>query len=340
MKMNLVRVAFFIIVLFVFSDFQVYSQDVETLNFSTIPSPNQLKVEKIVCLTNDNQYYLAPTWSPDGTMIAFTRANYIGIEVMNSDGSNRKTLTDEIGAGYKFSWSPDSKEIAYRASVFTNGERYFYIRKVNVSTGAIQNLSGPEIDVQPPQWSYSQSEKYVSFISLSTGNPRRINTPRIPLEKSSVLPKVTFQSNANKILYYFNENIWIMDETGGNAEQLTHDVGFSPVWSPDRSKIIYSHWDTLIVIDFVNKRKIILGRGIKPSWSPDGKMIVYQITTDNGHEITGSELYITNTDGTQKIQLTNTPDEFEFDPCWSPDGKRICYTSLKTGQIYVLFLKW
>ena len=61
-----------------------------------------------------------PTWSPDGSRIAFSSVqdeDFI-ISVMNADGTNRMSLTEEILDGrtqFNFhpAWSPDGRTIAY-----------------------------------------------------------------------------------------------------------------------------------------------------------------------------------------------------------------------------------
>lgn len=301
-----------------------------------IPEVNKPGVGKVIPLTPEGEYYMSPVFSPDGLKIAFTKRKFRGLWVMNIDGSQRKELVNEPGAGYKFSWSADSKEIAYRFSKFMKGKRYEAIKKVDVASGRIEQLSNFERGVQPPHWSYSTAGKWVSFISRGERKGASVDheMPRQLLARLAAKPHI------NKILYFHKDNIWIMNEDGTQKRQLTQDIGFDPVWSPDRSKIVYSKWDNLIVIDPDGRHKVDLGRGINPNWSPDSKMIIYQITQDDGHRITGSDLYITNADGSGKTQLTNTPDEFEFDPSWSPKGDQIVYRSEITGQIYILHLIW
>jgi tricorn protease len=53
-------------------------------------------------------------------------------------------------------------------------------------------------------------------------------------------------------------------------------------------------------------------------WSPDGKWIAY-ISDATGNE----ELYLTDSFGTQKIQLTKDSKQLLYDPLWSPDSKKI-----------------
>jgi len=316
------------IMFFIFSMSPVSAQN--------LPPAEQLRVKEVTALTADGGFYICPTWSPGGTMIAFSHTKFQGIEVMNSDGSSRRSLTDDLGAGYKFAWSADSKEIAYRANRFVGNERYQTIKKVNVTTGHTEQLSTWEDNVHPPHWTYSARGEIVSFISGGA----RINIPLRDRGQNLLFALMAAKPLASQILYYENQNIWIVNEDGTQRMQLTHDIGFDPVWSPDRSEIVYSQWDDLVVMNPDGSGKVVLGRGINPTWSPDSTKLAYQITLDDGHKITQSELYVINADGTGRTQLTNTVAEFEVEASWSPDGRKIAYRSAITGQIYTLTLAW
>jgi len=51
------------------------------------------------------------------------------------------------------------------------------------------------------------------------------------------------------------------------------------------------------------------------------------------------EIYVMNTDGTERTRLTDIPGYDHWPPTWSPDGTRIAFTSDGTednGEIYVM----
>jgi Tol biopolymer transport system component len=60
-----------------------------------------------------------------------------------------------------------------------------------------------------------------------------------------------------------------------------------------------------------------------PSWSPDSKRIAFESPR---YDVT-TEIYVMNADGSNPVNLTNTPLRGEAAPSWSPDGKHIAFES-------------
>ena len=72
-----------------------------------------------------------------------------------------------------------------------------------------------------------------------------------------------------------------------------------------------------------------------PAWSPDGQKITF-VSFRDLHRPRGiilAELYVMNADGTNPINLTQSPERADFSSSWSPDGKQITFTSAE-------HLKW
>lgn len=84
------------------------------------------------------------------------------------------------------------------------------------------------------------------------------------------------------------------------------------------------------------EKTILAEHAMYPAWSPDGKKIVYYVYDDSNAPIpfnnpqcdgTGVSIsiWIMNSDGTGKTQLTIEEDGFCSDPSFSPDGSKILY---------------
>ena len=69
----------------------------------------------------------------------------------------------------------------------------------------------------------------------------------------------------------------------------------------------------------------------EPAWSLDGKKITFVSFRDleqiPKREIWRGEIYLMNSDGTNPINLTQSPERADGVSSWSPDGKQIAFTS-------------
>jgi len=69
-------------------------------------------------LTTNSAGDFGPSWSPDGSKIAFwsDRDGNSEIYVMNADGSEQTRLTDNSASDQEPAWSPDGRRIAFVSS--------------------------------------------------------------------------------------------------------------------------------------------------------------------------------------------------------------------------------
>jgi len=75
-----------------------------------------------------------------------------------------------------------------------------------------------------------------------------------------------------------------------------------------------------------------------PRMSPDGTRIVYTFGEKEKWDSQANDnLWLISTDGTKRIQLTNS-DKNDKNPLWSPDGSKIAFSSNRSGkqQVHVI----
>src|SRR5919109_161189 len=112
-------------------------------------------------LTDDPAFDTDPSWSPDGTKIAFSsnrEDDNSEIYIMNSDGSGQTRLTDNSADDFSPSWSPDGEKIAF-VTDRDNGNFDIYIMNADDGSGQTRLTDNSA----EPSWS-PDSEK-IAFTS-------------------------------------------------------------------------------------------------------------------------------------------------------------------------------
>jgi TolB protein len=71
------------------------------------------------------------------------------------------------------------------------------------------------------------------------------------------------------------------------------------------------------------KRITQIGRVYDAHYSPDGQKIIFSRPSGRNNY---NDIWIMNADGSNMVNLTNTPDNIEAFPSFSPDGNKIVYT--------------
>ena len=231
-----------------------------------------------------------PTWSPDGTEIAFATHEEIGtLHLMDADGGNLTVLKKDYTSTTRPAWSPDGGKIAYGDPLFI---RIFDIRteKEVAVRVPIYRLSGSRIhDVawSPDGHRLAFAAKVIDLAGNSQARDiyvmnvdgtglQQLTQHRAEDDAPTWSPdgqKIAFVSYRNVV----DGGIFIMNADGSNIAALTNSGEDHPSWSPDGTQLACTHFGTDVYIAVVNVNggdlKLIT-EGFYPSWQPSGLVAV------------------------------------------------------------------
>jgi Tol biopolymer transport system component len=193
-----------------------------------------------------------PSWSPDGTRIAFRseREDDPEIWLMNADGSGQHRLT----RGLSPAWSPDGSMIAYASP----GEIPCPPgRGLRCSGLSIMNADGsgqhrvPHTDGgEYPSW--SPDGERIAFNSNLTGDHVMYivdidGSGLVDLSAVGEGWQVDWSPDGRSILFTSHRDhpdnytdIYVMRPDGSGVQRLTSNSAYTPAWSPDGSHIVVS----------------------------------------------------------------------------------------------------
>ncbi len=239
----------------------------------------------------DGPHHLQPSWSPDGTQIAFMglEKDATALFIMNADGTNRRLVASNVFHYVELAWSPDGSKIAF----------------------------GSNIKEAP-----SNSKFSVHVVNADGTNEARVANGSGP---------VAWSPNGKELAIGRPSSIELINADGTNARELARFSLGSPnylSWSPDGSRILVgticpsaapdSKGTMRAAIEMIpaaggNDNGKLLGFGREASWSPDGSKIVF-VKTSPGSSIT--QIWIMDVDGKNETQLTDVGPNWR--PSWQP----------------------
>jgi Tol biopolymer transport system component len=250
------------------------------------------------------------------------------IFLINPDGSSRTRITDDVNnpeffAGtfdFSPSWSPDGMKLAF----VSNRDARFQIYSMNADGSIVKKLSDNSMDDMDPAWSPDGST--IAFTQggfcVTPANLRR-------------------RMNADQKEDPCKPYVYTMNVDGSNRINVSQVPGFTPVWSPDGSRIAFTSLDLnfntdIFIMDADGSKKIQLTHTAATeyvsSWSPDGTRLAFVSNQDDPVNQFFGEIYTMKIDGSDVVRLTNNQLE-DYGPVFSPDGTKIAF---QRGQAFGL----
>jgi TolB protein len=253
-----------------------------------------------------------PSWSPDGSKLAYVKAN--AIWVANANGSGDAQVIPAPAT--QPAWSPDGTKIAYVENGNDNADIW------------VANADGTD----PTRLTFNP----IDFAPCVT-NPFSPEDYECPESRSP-----EWSPNGTKIAFSHQESaeqgfgfvpgvpqVDVMNTDGTGRITVAGDTpeGFGadwPTWSPDGERIAFAHFDCFCIVgppDLTDYLAIVnangtgehkipnTGEDYYPAWSPDGLWIVYTGASGPG-------LTKIRPNGSGKAVVSS--EGFTPDPDWQP----------------------
>jgi tricorn protease len=300
-----------------------------------------------------------PSFSPDGSLIAYTGA-YDGnsdVYVVGADGGVPTRLTYHPGPDEVVGWTPDGARVVFRSArtSFSRFSRLFTVAKdggpaaeVALPRGYTGSFSadGARLAYLPNDPANEIWKRYrggeTSEIWLATLSDASIE--RVPRDNSNdawpmwVGSSVYFLSDRNGPTTLFE-----YDTHNKQVTQVVANAGLdikSASAGPDA--IVYEQFGALFLFDPAKKTSTripisVTGDlpNVRPHYVPAAQAIAAANLSPTGaravFETRGEIVTVPADKGDTRI-LTNTPAVMERDPAWSPDGRSIAYFSDASGE--------
>lgn len=257
------------------------------------------------------------TYPGENGRIAFTRVRNLTSDVMtaNPDGSDRRVIARGNGdrAFLETSWSPSGSRVA-----FLSGEGGYalslWVARADGSRRHRVHVSPHGLELDAVQF---LPRGRIAYGQDSVTGPNRVYTIRVdgtdrrrvrfPVDRS--VGGVAFAPRGKRVAFHCfcddtrrRSSVFVMRRDGTHLREI--GIGFSPDWSPDGKRLVYSWWG--------------------PGYS-------------------SSHIMRARWDGTGIRRLTSHGHSVEVDdPTWSPDGRRVAFTrthyfdNTRTKDIWVM----
>jgi Tol biopolymer transport system component len=334
--------------------------------------PDTPVITQVARLTHDPGLSEWPTWSPDGSLLAFAsnRNGNFDIYVRRVEGGQEVNVTNNASENFQPAFSPDGNSIAF---VSTRASRRGMVKTGNIVGTAEYRTYGGDVWLVPtlggqahrvaqegnfPVWhpggqkvayvSGRESHRSILEVAPEGGTPK----PVLVSESSSwEIIRVRYSPHASWITFENADgDIFILPTAGGRPRRLVS--GISHVWKPSGTHLYYfvrdSRGGTRLQSVGIDERTGDI------TDQPRTAGLMTGILGDLAVSHDGQQLALTELEGARNLtrlpltmdggapagaeQVLSAGQVLDHMPSVSPDGRRIAYSSNRLGpeQVWML----
>jgi Tol biopolymer transport system component/DNA-binding winged helix-turn-helix (wHTH) protein len=304
--------------------------------------------EDLLRLTHHPSEWITPAWSPDGSQIAFYRVSGedTGLYLVPALGgperklrpTERSNLLFPTGLNTAISWSPDGKWIAYVDSLPST------VNLLSVKSLESTRLSPAAGCIQEGHPAFSHGGDQLAYIcSLDDSRERGIyvvtlhdGTQKLVTEKIGLQSGIAWTGDDSRLIFAKDQSgesqLFEIAIANGSIQKLL--IGQDATWPAISRKgdrlAFTSSFNTINIW-----RKDLMhptSAGVKlltstreqtnPTYSPDGRHIAFESTRGGVQEV-----WVSNSDGTNLVQVSKLSNYATGTPRWSPDGTKLVFDS-------------
>jgi len=300
-------------------------------------------------LTTNAAPDICPAWSPDGRQVAFVRrqGDMAGVYLVSPLGAAERKVADFRPARLPLiSWSPDGRWLAV-AELGSGGPNGIFLAPVERGERRRLTSNNTFVDHAP---AFSPDGRFLAYASCTgiwscyvhvaeltqdfsvRGQPRRLT------QQGIYVAGIAWMPDGRSVIYSASEDtnytfyLWRVGISGTATPERLELAGVQSQqpalwWAGNRLAYSHGHPDSDIWrFQAGAPAKSFISSTLadnSPQFSPDGARIAYA----SNRAGTGLEVWVSNQDGSNPVQLTDRLGRCQGTPRWSPDGRWIVFDS-------------